>query len=96
MFGQAGRSTAARLWRGSAPSVSCETLLARFLGPTAPHSALLALRANAPVPTCRRTRAADAELVHYVEAQLAGAIGAASARVVVASVVEEEPLASTR
>src|SRR5207244_11475455 len=35
---------------------------------------------------------ADAELVHYVEVQLAGAIGAASARVMVASVVKEEAL----
>src|SRR4030095_14855453 len=35
---------------------------------------------------------ADAELVHYVEVQLAGAIGAASARVMVASVVTEEAL----
>ena len=35
---------------------------------------------------------ADAELVHYVEVQLAGAIGAASARIMVASVVKEEAL----
>ena len=34
----------------------------------------------------------DARLVQFVETQLAGAIGSASARVVVASVVEEEPL----
>ena len=37
-------------------------------------------------------READAELVHHVETLLAGSIGAASARVMVASVVEEEPL----
>jgi len=35
---------------------------------------------------------ADADLVHYVEVQLAGAIGAASARVMVGSVVKEEAL----
>jgi len=35
---------------------------------------------------------ADAELVHFVEVQLAGAIGAASARVMVASVAKEEAL----
>jgi signal transduction histidine kinase len=35
---------------------------------------------------------ADAELVHHVEMQLAGAIGSASARVMVASVVKEEAL----
>jgi signal transduction histidine kinase len=36
--------------------------------------------------------AADAALVHHVESLLAGAIGSASARVMVASVVDEEPL----
>lgn len=35
---------------------------------------------------------ADARLVQFVETQLAGAIGSASARIMVASVVEEEPL----
>jgi signal transduction histidine kinase len=35
---------------------------------------------------------ADAELVHFVEVQLAGAIGAASARVMVAAVAKEEAL----
>jgi len=35
---------------------------------------------------------ADAALVQFAETQLAGAIGSASARVMVASVVEEEPL----
>ncbi len=45
----------------------------------------------------RATRSrADAELVHHVEMQLAGAIGAASARVMVASVVEEEALRHRR
>ncbi|MFZ2854125.1 MAG: HAMP domain-containing sensor histidine kinase, partial [Rhodocyclaceae bacterium] len=36
--------------------------------------------------------AADAELVHFAESLLAGAIGSASARVLVASVAKEEPL----
>jgi len=35
---------------------------------------------------------ADADLVHFAETELAGAIGTASARVMVASVVDEEPL----
>ena len=37
--------------------------------------------------------APDAQLVQHIETHLAGAIGSASARAVVASVVEEEPLA---
>jgi signal transduction histidine kinase len=36
--------------------------------------------------------AADARLVQFVETQLAGAVGSASARVLVASAVEEESL----
>ncbi|MBE0546633.1 MAG: HAMP domain-containing histidine kinase, partial [Rubrivivax sp.] len=39
------------------------------------------------------TTRADAQLVQFVETQLAGAIGSASARVMVASAVQEEPLA---
>jgi hypothetical protein len=35
---------------------------------------------------------ADARLVQFVETQLAGAVGSASARVLVASTVEEESL----
>jgi hypothetical protein len=39
---------------------------------------------------------ADAEFVHFAEAELAGAIGSASARVMVASVAQEEIWASRR
>ena len=39
---------------------------------------------------------ADADLVHFAETQLAGAIGGASARVIIASVVQEEPLGARR
>jgi hypothetical protein len=35
---------------------------------------------------------ADADFVHFAEAELAGAIGSASARVMVASVAQEEDL----
>src|SRR5918992_267400 len=68
-----------RFWRGTASVESLESLLARFLGP---HRAREAVAGRQP----------DAELVHDVETLLAGSIGAASARVMIASVVEEEPL----
>ena len=48
-------------------------------------------RAHAAWPQIDDIRA-DAQLVQFVETQLAGAIGSASARVMVASVVQEEPL----
>jgi Na+/proline symporter/nitrogen-specific signal transduction histidine kinase len=77
------------LWRGSAPVAVLADLLRRFLG---------AARAEELVAQYSRQRGiknlamADAELVNFAEIQLAGAIGAASARAMIASVVDEEPL----
>jgi signal transduction histidine kinase len=68
-----------RFWRGTASVEALESLLARFVGPDRAREAVAG-------------RHADAELVHHVETLLAGSIGAASARVMIASVVEEEPL----
>ena len=56
------------------------------------RSAVRRLRARARRRRRRPRSRADARLVQFVETQLAGAIGGASARVMVASVVEEEPL----
>jgi Na+/proline symporter/nitrogen-specific signal transduction histidine kinase len=79
-------------WRGRARVADLLPLLGRFLG---------VLRAQALFDDYARRRGAphrdalppDAQLVQFVETQLAGAIGSASARVMVASVVEEESLA---
>jgi Na+/proline symporter/nitrogen-specific signal transduction histidine kinase len=88
---QSGATAGPRLWRGSASVDDLLALLGRFLGPE---------RAREAFDSYARTRgarsleslAADASLVHHAESLLAGAIGSASARVMVASVVEEEPL----
>jgi len=82
----------ARFWRGTASVPDLYHLLARFLG-TANADAAFGdyARARGLAWPDQRLQA-DAELVHYVEVQLAGAIGAASARVMVASVVTEEEL----
>jgi signal transduction histidine kinase len=82
------------LWRGTASARELCSLLARFLGSDAAQEAFRAYAAQ------RRLRwpgalPADAELVHFVEVQLAGAIGASSARVMVASVAKEEALTLT-
>jgi Na+/proline symporter/signal transduction histidine kinase len=80
-----------RLWRGRAAARDLQALLARFLGARGAHEALEDYAR-------RRGRdgsvqpEADPELIHHVETLLAGAVGAGSARVLVASVVEEEPL----
>jgi signal transduction histidine kinase len=79
-----------RIWRGSASVEDLSTLLARFLGPERAREAFLAYARRRGLASARELRA-DAELVHFAETQLGGAIGAASARVMVASVVQEEP-----
>jgi Na+/proline symporter/signal transduction histidine kinase len=80
-----------RLWRGSASVADLSELLGRFLGPQPAKEALAAYAAAQGLPDSAALTA-DAALVHHVESLLAGAIGSASARVMVSSVVQEEPL----
>lgn len=77
-------AAAASAWRGRAGSAELQQLAARFLGADAAQR----LFADAA-----RRGIAPAQLVPHVETALAGAIGSASAHVVVAAVAEEEPLA---
>jgi signal transduction histidine kinase len=79
-----------RLWRGSASVRDLLPLIGRFLGPERAREAFLAYARRRGVDAVDELRA-DADLVHFAETQLAGAIGASSARVMVASVVQEEP-----
>ncbi len=86
--------TAARrpvFWRGRAQVADLQALLSRFLG-AARATALLEAYAQEQGRTRIEQLVPDAQLVQYVETQLAGAIGSASARVMVASVAEEESL----
>lgn len=78
-------------WRGTAKLADLRELASRFLGAEATERLLhdYARRNGLAGPD---RIAADARLVQFVERQLAGAIGSASARVMVASVVEEEAL----
>jgi signal transduction histidine kinase len=80
-----------RFWRGSASVADLSALLGRFLGPERAQQALASF-ASAQGVAGIDALSADAALVHHVETLLAGAIGSASARVMVSSVVEEEPL----
>jgi hypothetical protein len=79
-----------RLWRGSASVQDLRALLEPFLGPDGARDALLAHARERGL--ARPPADADADLVHHVETLLAGAVGAASARIMIASVVREEPL----
>ncbi|MFN8496151.1 MAG: sensor histidine kinase [Caldilineaceae bacterium] len=79
------------LWRGTATVQSLRALLERFLGEQRAERALLAFARQRGLEWTT-TAEADPELVRHTEKLLAGAIGAASARVAVASVVQEETL----
>ena len=81
-----------RFWRGSATVADLQTLLGRFIGPERAQETFAAYARSQGVPGIEQLNA-NAVLVHYVESQIAGAIGSASARDMVASVVDEEPLA---
>jgi signal transduction histidine kinase/Na+/proline symporter len=92
VFRHSGEAGGARFWRGTASVPDLHSLLARFLGTTAADSAFGDYARARGLAWPDPGLVADAELVHYVEVQLAGAIGGASARVMVASVVKEETL----
>ena len=81
-----------RFWRGSATVADLQTLLGRFIGPERANESFAAYARSQGINGAEQLTA-NAVLVHYVESQIAGAIGSASARDMVASVVVEEPLA---
>jgi len=79
-------------WRGTATVGELEGLLGRFVGPDRARESLTSYAAGTKTAIAPDSEA-DADLVHHVETLLAGAVGSASARFMVASVVDEEPLA---
>src|SRR5215468_10796995 len=79
-----------RVWRGRVHVAELLPLIGRFLGPERAREAFLAFAQRQGLPSVDALPA-DAALVHYAETLLAGAIGSASARVMVASVVREDP-----
>jgi len=85
------RPVGAALWRGQAEVADLLALVGRFLGPQRAEAAFAAY-ARQHGGAQLEAFDADAELVHFSESLLAGAIGSASARVMVASVAKEEPL----
>ncbi len=78
-------------WRGTASVPALRALLARFLGKARADEALAEYARRHHI-NAQQVQTSDAGLVSYAEKLLAGAIGSASARVMVASVVKEEPL----
>lgn len=81
----------ASFWRGSAEVHDLVPLVARFLGQRRAHEVFTAYARGRGLAGIEALRA-DPDLVHFAETQLAGAIGSASARAMVSTVVQEEPL----
>jgi len=79
VFQHTGHGLHAGQWRGRATVGDLKRIVARFLGPHRADRAFAGLEPQ---------RMAGADLVHRAERLLAGAIGAASARVALASAVE--------
>lgn len=79
------------IWRGSAEPGQLLELVGRFLGVERARQAFTQFAHQKGVFSVSALQP-DADLVHFSETLLAGAIGSASARVMVASVVQEEPL----
>ncbi len=83
--------TDTRLWRGTTTVSELKNLVARFVGVKQAENAFSAYaeQFNFEVQTRKQ---ADSNLVRFAERKLAGAIGAASARVMISSVVKGEEI----
>jgi signal transduction histidine kinase/energy-converting hydrogenase Eha subunit B len=79
------------LWKGKAMITELKDLLARFIGPRQTERAFTTYFSTHQIDFSKDMQA-DAELVEFAERLLSGAIGAASARVMVSSVVEGEEI----
>ncbi|MFG1278539.1 ATP-binding protein [Xanthobacter autotrophicus] len=78
-------------WRGRARPADLMALASRLLGPDAARQ-IFEEHSHESGVAVGTDLTADARLVDKVERRLAGAVGSASARVLVAAVAEEEPL----
>jgi signal transduction histidine kinase len=85
-------AAAGRFWRGTASVPDLHDVLARFIGASAADDAFRDYARARGRRWPDDGLEADADLVHFVEVQLAGAIGGASARIMVASAVTEQAL----
>ncbi|MCW5700848.1 MAG: sodium:solute symporter, partial [Rhodospirillales bacterium] len=89
VFRQSNSGTSATAWYGSVTTNELRNLTERFLGVEKTREALreYARLRNRPIEPEAN---ADGELIQFVERRLAGVIGAASARVMIASTVKGE------
>ena len=91
VFRRTHASTEPVFWRGRASSQDLLALVTRFLGAEQATRLFEAYARQAGAQGIADIQP-DAQLVQFAETQLAGAIGSASARVMVASVAQEDAL----
>jgi Na+/proline symporter/nitrogen-specific signal transduction histidine kinase len=80
-----------KMWRGTASTTAIKELLVRFLGARQAQNRLHRYLRSRGLDSLEQLQG-DAPFVSYAEKQLAGAIGSASAHVMLSSVVKEEEL----
>jgi signal transduction histidine kinase/Na+/proline symporter len=79
------------VWKGTAYVPELKSVLINFLGKSRTETALLHYATTYNV-NLEEASVADSRLVNYAEKLLAGAIGAASSRIIISSIVQEEPI----
>src|SRR5215813_6079304 len=91
VFRRTAPDDSSHMWRGSVQVGDLLPLIGRFVGPERARDAFLNFAQRRGLASIDELQATG-ELVRYAETLLAGAIGSASARVMVASVAKEEKL----
>ena len=91
VFRHSGEGPDVHVWKGTASAPDLQALLARFLGAERASAAFAAYARRRGVAAPSEVPA-DAGLVQFAETTLAGTIGGASARIMVASTVKEDVL----
>ncbi len=91
VFRRGGRDEAAALWRGTASVAELQALISRYLGEAATQAAFAGYARDTGVEATAG-EAASPQLLHFAERLRGGAIGAASARIVISSVAKGEAL----
>jgi len=90
IFKHSGEKDPALMWRGKASLPGLKSILSRFLGEQRTQAALSSY-ARKNVIDWEKDIIEDPGLIAHIENLLAGAIGSASARVMIATAVKDEP-----
>jgi Na+/proline symporter/signal transduction histidine kinase len=90
IFKHSGEKERSLMWRGKASLPDLKSILSRFIGEEKSNEALSSYARKSPI-NWDKDIIEDAGLIAHIEKLLAGAIGSASARVMMDTAVKEEP-----